>query len=94
MDIIFEILFEIILEGSWELSTTKSFKVPLPLRILAVLLTVGLYGGLCGILFIEGIKNRQIILIIIAVFLAVMTLALVIKKFREFKNKKLGEKDI
>lgn len=46
MDFIIEILFEIIIEGSMELGSSK--KVPLPLRILAAILILVIYLGMGG----------------------------------------------
>ena len=52
MEFIFELLFEIIVEGSIELSTHR--KVPMIIRILALLLFLGIYGSLIVVLFLVG----------------------------------------
>nr|MBQ8253238.1 hypothetical protein [Lachnospiraceae bacterium] len=49
MEVILEFLFELILEGSVELSTNH--KVPKPLRILAVIILLIVY---CGLILIVG----------------------------------------
>lgn len=46
MEFIIELLFEIILEGSIELGSSK--KVPIPLRILATIIILICYFGLGG----------------------------------------------
>lgn len=55
MEEIFEIIFEIIIEGTVELA--KSRRVPLPLRILAAVLVVGLYGGLILLIVWAGLAS-------------------------------------
>ena len=53
MDIIFEVIFEIIIEGTVELA--KSRHVPLPLRILAAVVVFALYGGVIFLIVWTGI---------------------------------------
>lgn len=87
MEFILELLFEIIIEGSWELVTNK--KVPIPLRILAVLVFVGIYGGLIVVFILLGLdamKTKPVLgwlLIIIAVLLVVGVVYMIRKKWRE-----------
>ncbi len=52
MEFVFELLFEIIVEGSIELSTHK--KVPMPLRVLAFIICFGLFGLVGAIFFMLG----------------------------------------
>ena len=52
MEFILELLFEIIVEGSIELSTHK--KVPMPLRILAFIICFGLFGFIAGGISVVG----------------------------------------
>lgn len=53
MEELFEIIFEIIIEGTVELA--KSRRVPLPLRILAALLVTVLYGGVIFLIVWAGL---------------------------------------
>lgn len=97
MDIILEFIMEIVLEGALGLGTGK--KVPLPLRILAVLVYFVIYGVvivLCAIGAIECWKDGDIP---IAVFLFVFDISfttLVVyalrKKYKEKNIKKNGNK--
>ena len=52
MEFILELLFEIIVEGSIELSTHK--KVPMPLRIMAFIICFGLFGFIAGGITVVG----------------------------------------
>lgn len=54
MDELFEILLEIILEGALELSGSR--RVPLPLRIIAGIITAGVFGGVIFLLIFGGIS--------------------------------------
>lgn len=53
MDVLFEFIFEIIFEGTIELA--KSRHVPLPLRILAAVIIIALYGGVIFLIVWTGI---------------------------------------
>ena len=55
MEEIFEFIFEIIIEGTVELA--KSRHVPLPLRILAALLIIALYGGMIFLIVWAGLAS-------------------------------------
>ena len=63
MEIIFEILFEIIVDGS--LNTVSDKKIPLPLRILAAIVLLIVYGGLVCLCLFWGIRNKNFILMIV-----------------------------
>ena len=60
MDIVFEILFEIIVEGALDASFSK--KVPLWVRIIAALLLIFVYGGLVGLIIYSAISSKNWIL--------------------------------
>lgn len=53
MEIIIEIILEIIVEGVFVTATYK--RVPLPLRILAGILSVGFFGGVIFLLIFTGL---------------------------------------
>jgi hypothetical protein len=71
MELILEILFDLIVEGSVEAVGEK--KVPLVLRILAALVLIVVFGGLVGVLLYIGISEKNWIVTafgaIIAVFI-------------------------
>ena len=81
MDIIFEFLFEFIVEGSFELATCK--KVPLIIRIVAGILVFGIYGGLIGVCFFFGVKDSSIVLIILGIFILLLSFLAIHKIFKE-----------
>lgn len=60
MELLFEIIFELIVEGSLEISSAR--KVPLLLRIVAGLILIGVYGGIAGFLLYEGFVSRNWVL--------------------------------
>lgn len=72
MDFIFELLFEIILEGSIEIIEEK--KVSLIVRILCAFLLVVIYGGLIGILLFVAISKQSVLMLFVTgvVALAIM----------------------
>lgn len=52
MEFIMELIFDIVIEGSMEISSEK--KVPMPFRILAALLFLAFYLGVAGVLIYIG----------------------------------------
>ncbi len=70
MELIFEILFDLIVEGSVEALGEK--KVPLVLRILAALFLIVVFGGLVGVLLFIGISDKNWIIAGIGVLIAFM----------------------
>ena len=70
MELIFEILFDLIVEGSVEALGEK--KVPLVLRILAALFLIVVFGGLVGVLLFIGISDKNWIVAGIGVLIAFM----------------------
>ena len=63
MELIFELIFEIIVDGSMNAVSDK--KIPLILRILAAIVLLIVYGGIVGLCLFWGIHNKSVALIII-----------------------------
>jgi len=96
MEILFELLFDIILEGSFEVGTSR--KVPMPLRILALLVFFGICGGILAVLFLAGYVVLQDGKTIGAIILFAIDVALLIgfiygikKKIKEKRQKKSSD---
>ena len=84
MDFIIELVLTIILEGTMEAVGEK--RLPMYVRVIAALLLFVLYFGLGGLLMYEGIKNRNGLIIGIAVFVLVIFACAVVSKYREIKK--------
>ncbi len=56
MDILFEIVFEIIFVGAFEIASETDRRVPLPLRILCLLLVIAVFGGTVFLMIFFGVK--------------------------------------
>lgn len=57
MEFVLELILEIIIEGTFELSTSK--KVILPIRIILSLILLLIYGALIGVIAMVGIGLWQ-----------------------------------
>ena len=55
MEFVLELLFDIIVEGSIELGSEK--KIPMPLRILALLIVWTVFFGMGGVFIYEGYNS-------------------------------------
>ena len=93
IELIGELLFEIILEGTIELGTSK--KVPLPVRILLLLLFVALFGFIIGAIALIGITawkdgNTLLSILMLAIDVLIVTLMVfaIAKKYRENNKSK------
>ena len=91
MEFLLDFIFELVLEGSIEIGTSR--KVPLLLRILALTLLVLVYGAFVVLLVVvavtmwqEGATVGSILVIFIDVIFAGMIVLAVRKKFRERGN--------
>lgn len=92
MDFLFEIIVEIIIEGSLELGTNR--KVPLFFRILALLIFLLIYGALIGLFALIGIGCWQegniaaaIVVFILDAIFTVFVVAMIRKKIKEKNNR-------
>lgn len=93
MEIILELLFEIIIEGTFELCMSK--KVILPIRILLLILLVLIYGAVLGVIAMVGIGmwkdgNVAVALMMLGidVFLAVVIVYGVVRQYKKkYKEK-------
>lgn len=86
MDFIFELLFELILEGSIEAAGEK--KVPLVLRILCAAVLVIVYVGLIGMFLHLAVVNRSVPIFLITVALALIIIFAFGYKFKMIKRKR------
>jgi len=90
MEFILELIFEIIVEGSLEIGTSK--RVPLPLRIFTMLIVIAVFGGVIVLFFILALSIMKSnpalawLLIVFDVFLAICCIYGFRKKWREKHN--------
>ena len=57
MDLLFEILFELIVEGSLE--AAGNMRVPLVIRVLACILLIVVFGGIATLCIVSGITDKN-----------------------------------
>ncbi len=83
MDLFFETLFDLILEGSFEAS--KSKKVPKPIRYILIFLISLIYIVIIGFLFYFGIVglSKNLLAGIILILFGLLFLILSIIKFKK-----------
>ena len=88
MEILFEFLFQLIVEGSIELGSEKT--VPMPVRILAAFIVFAVFFGMGGVFVYTGYnaalannKGAAIVLFIVGVFLLFGGMFAILKMFRK-----------
>ena len=91
MEILFEIVFEIIVDGSLKTSTNK--KVPLWIRIIAGIVLIAVYGGSAGALMYIGIRNKDWILLVIGIALLVFFVFGFRKVYKKYRNRQENTDD-
>ena len=91
MEFLFEIFFEIIVEGA--IAATSEKRVPMPLRILAAVFVVGLFGGVLfliiftGILCLQGEDKQPVVAVLMFLTAAIFAVGLTFKTVRHFKKR-------
>lgn len=84
MDVILNLLFDLIVEGSIAAAGDK--KVPMPLRILAALVLVVVFGGSIALCIILGIMNKNWIIIAVGAIIAVIVVWAIISTAKKHKR--------
>ena len=84
MEIILDILFDLIVEGS--IGAVGDKKVPLALRILAAVFLTVIFGGLVGVLIYIGIDEKNWIILIIGVVIALAVIGAVWQTVRKHRK--------
>ena len=69
MEMIFEILLDLIIDGS--LQAVQDKMIPLFLRIAAAAVLLTVYGGFVGFILYLGIHNKNVLLIIFSIGLLI-----------------------
>lgn len=91
MEFLFEIIFEIVVEGA--IAATSEKRVPLPLRIIAAVVVVGLFGGVLfliiftGILCLQGKDKQPAVAVLMFLIAAVFVAGMTYKAIKFYKNK-------
>ena len=93
MDYIIEFIFEVLLEGSYEIGSEKS--IPMPIRIICLLIVLIAFGGLGCIMIYPGyelILQNDIIpgtmSIVIGFILIICGIFVAVKMFRKKKHRR------
>jgi hypothetical protein len=84
MELIFGLLFELILDGSMNAATDK--KLPVIFRILAAIILTVFYGGLVGLCIFWGIRNKSVALLLLGAFILIITILGIWKTYRKHRN--------
>ena len=84
MEIILDILFDLIVEGS--IGAVGDKKVPLALRILAAVFLTVIFGGLVGVLVYIGLDEKNWIILIIGVVIALAVIGAVWQTVRKHRK--------
>lgn len=85
LDFILEIIFEILIEGCFEIAGKKKHSIIL--RFICGLIIGLIYGGLICLFLFLSIQNKSILLFIITCFIALIFIYAFICKYKKIKNK-------
>lgn len=86
MDFVFEVLFDIILDGCTDI--VKEKKIPLFIRILCAAILAIFYIGIVGLLLCIGISNQNIIIFLIAVLAALFIILGSVSKLKKIRKRR------
>ena len=91
MEILFEFIFEVIVEGA--IAATSEKRVPMPLRILAAVFVVGLFGGVLflivftGIMCLQGEDRQPVVAVLMFLIAGIFAVGLTLKTVKHYKNR-------
>lgn len=92
MEFIFELLLELILDGTLAMSQSK--KVPKIIRYPLICIIIFLFLGVSFVIFYTGILAYQKINKVVGIFLMVISIIFIITGIIKFKKTYLQKKDI
>ncbi len=84
MEIILEILFELIVEGS--IGAVGDKKIPVPIRILAAVFLLLLFGAVVGTLIYIGISEGSWIAIVAGIAIVLITVFVIWRTVRKHRD--------
>ncbi|MBR4344007.1 MAG: hypothetical protein IKP88_15140 [Lachnospiraceae bacterium] len=84
MEIILEIIFEFIVEGS--MGAVGDKKVPLAIRIVAAAVLIIIFGGLVGALLYIGISEKNWVVLALGVVIAIFVVIAIIQTVRKHRK--------
>ncbi len=84
MEVIMEFFFELIVEGCLEASFEK--KVPLPVRIIAAIVLIVIFGGLIGICFYSAVHHQDLAMLILGIVILVITISGIRAVYRKHRQ--------
>lgn len=87
MEFVMEFLLELILDGSVEIATAESKKIPMPVRIIAALIVTVPYLAICGLILWIGIKNRQPLMFVLSAGLFLLFCVGLVYQILKFKRR-------
>lgn len=90
---LFEVLLEIIVDGAIDAASSR--RVPLPFRIIAAIIVVGLFGGIVFLMIFGGIRclsddeltNGVVLAVILFAFAAFIAGAIIGKFIKAYKSR-------
>lgn len=91
MEFLFELFFEIIVEGA--IAATSEKRVPMPLRMLAAVFVAVLFGGVLfliiftGILCLQGEDKQPAVAVLMFLIAAIFAGGLTFKAAKFYKNR-------
>ncbi len=84
IELLLEFIFDLVLEGSFEVIGIK--KVPVMIRVIISVVLVGFYLVVCGALIIAGIKYSAPIVSVVGGVILVGVAAVFIKEWRRMRK--------
>ena len=86
MEFIFDLIFDLIIDGSFEAATDK--KVPMAVRVISAIILIGFFVGIIGFCIFLGIHDRNWITLVIAALILIATLFQALRYYRKYKERK------
>ena len=86
MNVLLDIILDLILDGY--LGAASERKIPLPVRVIAAILLIAVYGGLIGFCFYLAIHDKSWIAAAVGILILFLTVPALIQLFKKYKQRK------
>ena len=85
MEVIFDIIFDLIIEGSIDAASNK--KAPMALRVISAIVLIAFFAGIIGFCIFLGIHDRNWITLVLAALILIAAFFLAFRFYRKYKER-------
>ena len=86
MEFIFDFIFELIIDGSFDAASNK--KVPMAVRVISAIILIAFFGGIIGFCIFLGIRDRNWVTLLLIALILIAVILQALRYYRKYKDRK------